>query len=113
MSVDKLTSELNGLKQLAKGKRVCLWITPAAGSHMAGPHEDLIAIMASAFTKSAGELGRWSEPSQIWHSEDPDMLFVGVRLRPTEPYLFVAQTLADGTKYYRLIKEAFGDANKG
>lgn len=112
MSVDALKAELGKLKMLVDGRKVSLWITPAAEGHLKLKPEDLIAVMASAFARSAGQLGRWSEPLVVWHHEDPDLLFVGTRLSGGEPYLFVAQTFADGPKLLRLMTAAFIDFNK-
>lgn len=111
MSGAKLEEAFRGARLLVEGKRVSLWITPDAERQIGAlAPSDLVAVTVSAFTISAGQLGRWSEPQSIGHSEAPELRFTGTRLKRDLPYYFVAHTFNDPTNWLRLMTDAFLEA---
>jgi hypothetical protein len=113
MSVAKLKEELGKIKKLAEGKKAEFWITDASMKHLGSPSlSDLIVTMFSAFSHSAGQLGRWSEPQLMWHSEDPALRFVGTRLENPGPYYFVVQMYNDPVNWLGLMTDAYMEIHK-
>jgi len=114
MSVAKLHEELKKIKQLVGKGKIHLWITPKAEGHLGARNpNDLVQITVDAFTKSAREIGHWSQPYLMGHYENPDVLFVGARIKPDEPYLFVVQgAVGESVNWLRLLSDAFTEANK-
>jgi hypothetical protein len=99
------------IKPIANGGKVRIWVTPSAERIIkAKTNEELLAVIVDAYAKSARELGRYSEPVLMGHYENPDLRFVGTRLNPREPYLFVVRATDGDSNWLRLMTDAFTEA---
>jgi hypothetical protein len=113
MSVERLDEELGKITPVVSEGKVRMWVTPRAESIIrASTPGELLSVMIDAYAKTAREIGRQSEPFSMGHHETPDLLFVGTRLRPREPYYFVVQAVADDANWLRLMTDAYNASNK-
>lgn len=112
MSEARLGEELQKLTPIIKASKVQMWVTQKAELLIKPKSaEDLLSVMIDAYDYSARMLGRRSEPFSMGHYENPDLVFVGTRLRPSEPYFFVVQAVSD-MNWLRLMTDAYLETNK-
>lgn len=113
MSVEPLEAELAKIKPVVQEGKIRMWVTPKAESIIrANTTGELLSVMIDAYAKTARDIARQSEPFSMGHYEDPELLFVGMRLNRGAPYYFVVQGAADEVNWLRLMTDAYIEANQ-